>query len=101
MLCRLGCLMVGLDGHGDELCCRSRQSQLDDGENCNVALYGILCCVVHVMYGLMVSFHTLEHVPVLHALVNPSWHLTAWTLSDSRKNAGFALLSGCRGSFGR
>jgi hypothetical protein len=78
------------------------QSQLDHRGNYGVALHGILCCVVHVMYGLMVRFHTPERVPVLHALVNPSWHLTAWTLSGSRKGVRFALHSGCRGSaFGR
>ena len=29
------------------------------------------------MNGLMVGFHSPERVPVLHVLVNPSWHLTA------------------------
>jgi hypothetical protein len=29
------------------------------------------------MIGLMVGFsHTPMRVPILHALVNPSWHLT-------------------------
>ncbi len=29
------------------------------------------------MNGLIFGFHSPEQVPVLHALVNPSWHLTA------------------------
>jgi hypothetical protein len=41
----------------------------------NFARRLILWCVVHAMIGL-VSFSAKQRVPVLHALVNPSWHLT-------------------------
>ncbi len=72
----LGMLMIGLDGDGD-LFKVHVQAELEDGFDLGVVLRCDLCCVVHVMNGLMVGFHTPECVPVLHALVNPSWHLTA------------------------
>jgi hypothetical protein len=51
------------------------QTQLECGADLRIARRLILWCVVHAMIGL-VSFSTKQRVPVLHALVNPSWHLT-------------------------
>jgi hypothetical protein len=68
-----GMLMVSLDRRGDLLQVYV-QSQFE--HRVGIALRRILCCRVHVMIGLMVCFHSPERVPVLHALLNPSWHLT-------------------------
>ena len=72
----LGMLMVALERGGD-LFQIHVQAEFQNGPHWGIALWRILCCVVHVMNGLMVCFRSPERVPVLHALVNPSWHLTA------------------------
>ena len=70
----LGVLMVGLNRGGDLLQVHV-QTQLD--HRSGLVVRGRLCCSGEVMCGIDVSFHTLCRVPVLHARVNPPWHLTA------------------------
>ena len=69
-------LMIVLDRDGDLLQV-DVQAQFEDGFDLGVVLGRHLWCCVHTMIGLMVDIDlTLNGVPVVHTLVNPSWHLT-------------------------
>jgi len=72
--------MIGLDRGGDLLEV-DVQAQFEDRFDWGIALGRILCCRIHAMIGLMVDIDlTVNGVPVLHTLVNPSWHLTPTAL---------------------
>ena len=76
-LSRLGMLMVGLHRDGDVLQVHV-QTEFEDRLGWGIALQAILCCGVHVMKGCVDCFHSdIKVCARLHALVNPSWHLTA------------------------